>query len=365
MPQAQFLDIPNWGTALGQFGSGVLEGYQEGREQDELSQLMDDVKGLEPQDAIREVFSRKNIPFEQKKAIADTYKQKNPIGGISGISIPEDISLKINEVISQNPEADSDELALRMDAARVPRAYSNQYIENRRRKEEAQTKTKAENEKERRKETLPTRQKIAEKAEESRESMASKEKLISLIDSNNLDDPTFAAFALSLPNRYGERLLSPETVEYRSGLLDQFKDLRQTFQGQTRTAEIKIMEDKIAGIYLTDDQKKAILKSRIDADKANIIREEAAAEVEEKYPNLGVIQFNKKVNQVAKPKLRALLDQVLDKQKAVIKEAENRKKLPLNPKDPDDVVILKQILKEAGGDKQKARRIAEEKGYKY
>jgi hypothetical protein len=58
-------------------------------------------------------------------------------GGLSGQPVPEDTSKAISNVIQQNPTASSDELALAFDKLGVPRAYSNSYIENRRRQDEA------------------------------------------------------------------------------------------------------------------------------------------------------------------------------------------------------------------------------------
>lgn len=218
---------------------------------------------------------------------------------------------------------------------------------------------------EKRKETLPLRQVIIEEANLARDSIRNKSHLIEIIDRNNLDDPTFAIFAESLPANLGKRMLSEDTVEYKGGLVDEFGDLKNIFKGATRVKEVEIYENKLADLYLTDSQKKAILKSRINASKVPIIREEAAAEVEEKYPNLSALQFNKKVDEIAKPKIDKLFNSVWDEQKSILDQAERRKEIPLDPKDPEDYSILKQLLMEAGGDKQKARDIAKKKGYKF
>jgi hypothetical protein len=218
---------------------------------------------------------------------------------------------------------------------------------------------------ENRKETLPKRQEIATKAEAARKGIQNKTQLLEVIDRGNLDDPTFASIASSLPLNLGKRLLSEDTVVYKAGLVDEFTDLRNIFQGQTRVKEIDILEDKLADLYLTDDQKKAILKSRINALQSDVVREEAAAEVEEKYPNLGVLQFSKKVDELAKPKLEKLFNHILDEQKSILNQAEKRKQLPLNLKDPEDRKIMNEILIEAGGNPDRALKLAKEKGYKF
>ena len=218
---------------------------------------------------------------------------------------------------------------------------------------------------ERRKETFPLKQNIIARADASRESIRNKTHLIELIDKGNINDPTFAIFAESLPFNLGKRLLSEDTVEYKGGLVDEFSDLKNIFKGATRVKEVEIYENKLADIYLNDAQKKAILKSRINTAKIDLIREEAAAEVENMFPNIGALQFNKKVDDIAKPKINALFNTIWDEQKAIIDQAERRKDMPLDINDPDDVIIIDQILKEANGNYLEAEKIAKKKGYKF
>lgn len=216
-----------------------------------------------------------------------------------------------------------------------------------------------------RQETLPLKKGIIERADLARESITNKNHLIDLIDSGNIDDPTFAIFAESLPYNLGKRLLSPETVEYKGGLVDEFSDLKNIFKGATRVKEVEIYENKLADLYLTDQQKKAILKSRINTSKIDLIREEAAQEIEEKYPNVSALQFNKKVDELAKPKIDALFNSVWGEQKSILDRAEERKSLPLNINDPEDAEIIKQIYEEAGKNPKKAEELAKKKGYSW
>jgi len=215
------------------------------------------------------------------------------------------------------------------------------------------------------KETLDIRKKYFEKGEAARKGIENKKQLFELVEKGNLDDPTFAVIAENLPYNLGKRMLSNDTVTYKAGLVDEFSDLRNIFEGQTRVKEIDLLENKLADTYLNDSQKKAILKSRINALQADVIKEEAAQEVEEKYPGIPLLQFQKKVNQTAKPKLEALLSKILLEQKNIFAEAEEIKKSPLNPKDPEGYKIMSEIMEEAGGDKGKAKTIAKKKGYSW
>lgn len=212
-----------------------------------------------------------------------------------------------------------------------------------------------------RKETAKLREDLANKAMDAQRGIQNKQELLSLIRNGNLDDPTYAALAEALPLNLGKRLLSDDTVTYKAGLVDEFKDLRNIFKGATRVKEIDILENKLADIYLTDSQKEAVLNSRINALKSDIILAEAAEELEDKP--LGVLQFQRELQKIAKPKLDALFNQILDEQQAIIKNAENRKQIPLDYNDPEDKEIVQQIYLQAGKDWKKAEQLAKEKGY--
>lgn len=212
-------------------------------------------------------------------------------------------------------------------------------------------------------ETLPIRKEISDRAEVARRGIENKQKQIELIDTGKIDDPSFAIAMEALPLKLGQRFLSNETVEYKSGLVQGYGELKNIFSGATRVKEVEILENKIADLYLTDEQKKTILKSSLDVLKADIIREEAAAELEGKP--LSLLQYRKEVEKIAKPKLDALFNKIIDEQNAIIKDAENAKKMALDDSDPEDAQIIDQILQESGGDWRKAEKLAKERGYKF
>jgi len=214
-------------------------------------------------------------------------------------------------------------------------------------------------------ETMPIRKEIAEKANAATQGIQNKKQLLEVVRSGNIDDPTYAIIAQALPLRLGERMLSRESVQYRGGIIDEFKDLRTIFQGQTRMKEIDLLEDKVAGLYLTDEQKEALLNSRINALQADVIKGEVAAELEEEGDFGGALQFQKKVNERSKSRMKDLFNMVLDEQKSIIQNAENKKKIPLNANDPDDIEIIDQILEEAGGNWREAEKLAKKRGYKF
>jgi len=219
--------------------------------------------------------------------------------------------------------------------------------------------------------TQKLREDIANKAAIAQQGIQEKEHLLDIIDTGKIDDPTYAQLVDAIPMKLGQRFLSKETVEYKSGLVNGYRDLRNIFTGATRVKEIELLEEKIADIYLTDEQKKAILRSSINTLNYDIIRADVAAEVERDFPALGVLAFNQKVNELAKPRINALANRVIDEQKAIIQDAENRKKIPLDYNDPESRQIADQIIREVGGDPARptkknledAKKLAKKKGY--
>jgi len=58
-------------------------------------------------------------------------------GGVSAQPVPPQVSQAIPKILNANKEANADELATAFDEAGIPRAFSNSYIENRRRQDES------------------------------------------------------------------------------------------------------------------------------------------------------------------------------------------------------------------------------------
>lgn len=391
MAGIQTIPREDFGGSLGQalaggfqqgFQGGLERQYAQAQKQQKASSLQSaltkaqatyDDTTLSPEQKLVRLY--KDLPDHPEVAqaigqqMAATTKASQPKAPkqppLSERQVPAEVTQGIQQIVDANPAASADELLLKMDQAGIPRAYSNQFSENRRRSQDATTKANAKLTSERSKETLPYRTEVAEKAGAARTGIENKERLMELIDTGNLDDPTFAAISEALPLNLGKRLLSPETVEYKAGLIEEFGDLRRLFQGQTRVKEIELLEQKIADLYLTDEQKKRILKSRVGALQADVLKADVTAEVERDLPNAGIGQFTKEVERRYKMALKEVADTTIDEQKSIIKEAEEQRKKPLSSADPNDAQILRQILKEADDDLEKAREIAKKKGYRF
>jgi hypothetical protein len=94
-------------------------------------------RGIEKQRGLEEGSLR---DFEDNPSLANQVSKndagKKPLGGLTGQPIPPEVSQKINEIMQSSSGANADELKLQLDQAGVPPAFSNGYIENRRRQDE-------------------------------------------------------------------------------------------------------------------------------------------------------------------------------------------------------------------------------------
>lgn len=355
--------------AVEQYFSNLANQRQQQQSNKTLQRLTgQDLSGLDPE-------TKKAFLIESLKQSGKSTARKEQQDLLSGIFNPKGrepasqerdlgASLASGEPQQQGPMSMSDEAIARATVinpalGRELRASKDAAVKEKR----EVTTAKEKKQESLRAETLPIKKEISDRAQSARVGIQNKENLLDIIERGDLNDPTVAAIAEALPFHLGKRILSPDTVEYKAGLIDEYKDLRNIFQGQTRVKEIDLLQEKTADIYLTDEQKKAILNSRIDALKADLIREETALELEEEGKNYSLLQYRSELEKRAKPKLEGLFHRILDAQKSIIKDAENMKKIPLNYDDPEGKVILEQIMKEAKGDRKKAREIAKKKGY--
>lgn len=163
------------------------------------------------------------------------------------------------------------------------------------------------------KDTAKIRHEIATEGKAAHKSIESKERLIKLIEKGNLDNPLVVAVASFLPKGFRESLLSNDSLQYEAGLFDEFGVLKGMFPGSIRTAEINLLEPKLASLYKNDEAKKQILEAGINASKIAIIRYKKAAEIEREMPYLSVLEFENELEKRAKPEIDKLGNEILNR----------------------------------------------------
>jgi len=208
------------------------------------------------------------------------------------------------------------------------------------------------------KETLPLRTQYANEAKAAAEIKANQQELMSLVESGNLDDPKLNILAKIIPHEAMKQFLSPETVTYEAIRAANFAEVRNMFKGTTNLKEIEIEDARLASTFLNDMQKKAIIRQRIKAEDAKLLRSEAAAEVEEKHPFIGPIQFQQKVEKLVKPRLEQLAKEYTEETKKILGMR------PLSPMNEQDKVLIRKYVTKANGNRDLAKKNLLEDGYR-
>jgi hypothetical protein len=128
----QMFDLPRslsgvLGEQLAQGASKVGQNIGQQKQQSAMSRLLSGQGGEE---------DLAQLSPEQQIQLMQSLQPKAPAGGLSGQAVPPDVQMSIAEIVSKNPNSTAEELSIQLDQAGVPRAYSNSYIENRRRSDD-------------------------------------------------------------------------------------------------------------------------------------------------------------------------------------------------------------------------------------
>lgn len=213
------------------------------------------------------------------------------------------------------------------------------------------------------KDTSKLRSEVAQESAAARDAIENQKDLLEKVKAGELDDPTYAALAELIPFHLGERFLSPGSVEYRSQLINEYNQLKTIFKGQTRVEEIKLLNSKLAHLYLTDEQKDRVLNNSIKKLEAVAAKGEIAAEIEAEHPEYGSLRFQNELNKRLDERKKEISNQIVDEYQAITEQAEALKKTPLDNTNPEHVQILKQFYDRAAGNKMKAAALLKKEGY--
>lgn len=119
MPQVQYLDIPNIGSALGKLGGGFLDEmtnqYKQGRESDALQQILSEfTPDMTDEQKAQKIYGAKNIPFEQKKQVVSSLGDLN-----------KQAKLNVQNQVRDRANEDTHAALLRAD---VPKEIADMYV---------------------------------------------------------------------------------------------------------------------------------------------------------------------------------------------------------------------------------------------
>lgn len=167
------------------------------------------------------------------------------------------------------------------------------------------------------KDSQKIRQEYATEAKASQKALESKQRMLKLIEKGDLSNPLLAGIANFLPKGFRESLLSDDSLAYESALFDEFGVLKGMFPGQIRTAEITLLEPKLASLFKNDEAKKQILEQGMESARVALIKGKKAAEVEREMPWLTANSFEEEVNRRSQPDIDKLGSEILGNLQAI------------------------------------------------
>ncbi len=353
-------------------GMGI-EGYQQGKQMSQQraqqGQLAQALFGNNPE--MMQQFQ--SLPPEQQLK-AYELMNKPPPGGISAQSVPPEVSQAIPEIINANKEANADELAIAFDKAGIPRAYSNSYIENRRRQDEAKSKKETKASEVGRKEQLEFHkesqkydEKLTTEADAGNKQLKSIQRQRELIPQIKKKDRIISA--LFAGTKMENLVKSKDAQEFDSLVLPMIEGKKETFGVRLSDADLRLVLQKIATSEKDPEANKAILDWQELEAKMAIDKRKIADEIRKDNEGLRPLDFQSQIRDRLEKKYG---DEIQEKTDAIMSlkddpESEarivERKKVPSGT--PLDTKSIDRYLKLSNNDPNKAAEMAREDGYEF
>lgn len=206
-------------------------------------------------------------------------------------------------------------------------------------------------------ETKDVRKEYAEKSRKAKDFDLRLDRMDELVKEGKLISPFFNAFlekaGLDIP-----ALKNPQSQEFDKLVSDLTRDIRSRFGARITNFELRIFLKSIPGLSQTDSGKKRVIENLRLLNEADIVRNDAKKEVIRRHGGTPPIDLEDQVEETADAKLNDIADKFKGGLEGKKKEtAETGKVL--------DLKMARKILEKAGGDKAKARQMAERAGFQF
>lgn len=239
-------------------------------------------------------------------------------GGLSGQPVPEQVGQSIANIVQNNPDLTSDQLAIEFDKASIPRTYSNSYIENRRRQDESkvnqgiatetqENKNKLESEKQKRKEQLDFHKESKDYDEELLNNLKSAKKQIEALKNIKEAIKSGNVKPTSLSNIFkgfgviGDKISKALLNENESKLLALIPNLlegwKEVFGVRLTDADLKLLEDKLPSLSKTPEANNAVVRILEKYSDQTILRGQIANDIKHKNKGLRPLEYKEMIEQ--------------------------------------------------------------------
>lgn len=276
-------------------------------------------------------------------------KNKPPAGGVSAQPVPPQVQQTISNVLKENQGSNADQLALAMDEAGVPRAFSNSYIESRRRADESDLKT-------------------FEKASDYQDQILSDyssyrrdsdvlSQMEQLAEKGNLPNPLLVSALDSVGFPIGA-LKNPDAEQFQKLSQELVKNISGTYGNRILKVEVDNFLKSIPTLLNSDEGKKRLIRQWQIINEGKKAKYEAYREVERENP--------KKLPQNFKFLIQDKADEKLDRLSEEFRSIginSNRVKVPKGT--PISSSLIEKYLDLANEDIELAKKMAREDGYEF
>lgn len=247
----------------------------------------------ESQEAQKRLFEhQKSLQTQKDTGANKRAATRPPAGGIGAQPIPPEQVDAIEKYIKENPEADADQLAIGLGKAGVNPSYSNPYIENRRRQDEAKTKNTVENNKITDQNDIKFHQESKEYEEGIRKQASVGKKQMEIIDdiTKDIKEGKIKSWSLSsifkgmgsIGEKISNALLNKSESKLLSAIPEFLEGRKELFGVRLSDADLKLLQDKLPDMTKSKEANLEILGLMRKYASMSILKETAAKNVLER-----------------------------------------------------------------------------------
>ena len=297
--------------------------------------------------------------------IADSLKPKAPAGGITGQSTPPEVSQRISQIIKENPNSNSDDLAIKLDESGIPRAYSNSFIENRRRGSEQSSKEKLELHKEsksfddqltKRHDSALRKIEAIKKQKKIQPNISNFDRLVSTVFSGSKFEDLFKA---------------QSAQEFDAAVLPLIEGQKENFGVRLSDADLRLVMQKMATSTKNPDANKTILDWQLLESKLDVEKRKVADKIKRANGGFRPLDFDDQIRQSMEEKFGDEIQKTFDKITSLEEDPDLVDKftedvrVQVQPGTSLDMVTIDKYLKISNNDPELAKKMALEDGYTY
>lgn len=274
------------------------------------------LSGEKISDEEKEIFSPEEemgiAKFEQAITLQKLKNEgKASPGGLSGQSVPPQVSNAVQNVLSKSQDLNSDQLTQAFDQEGVPRTYSNAYIENRRRDDDMRAKKADEAEKldyQSFKDNKEYSEKILNGKEAYERDKAVLDQMAQISKEGDLPKPLSASLLQKLGLPLG-LLENPSAEQFEKLSQELMKNIMGTYGSRILQSEVVSFMKSIPTLLNSPEGQKRLIKQWQILNEGKKIYYDAYKEIRKENPKRLPPDLHEKVLEKAEPKLEEMSNQ--------------------------------------------------------